>query len=359
MKTTLAQPIGNTPNNSHINTNRQKRITASSVVLTLVLAMFFTFTGCGKSESSALVGKWRIKEGYNSVGYEMDLLKDGTGIAWGGLGIIWKVENGRFYYSLPDGRAEIWNYKISGTTITLTNDDGKTGTYEKQNLRNSKSAKSDADKAKTDPDNEKKICSERLHQIAIGFHNYHDSNRNAFPALYSVDGNGKPLHCWRVLLLPSVGETDLFKQIRLDEPWDSKHNSQFHGRVPGVYQCPGNKAIKGTANCTYSIIRDDKHCFPEGGKSLGFHSILDGTSHTVLLVEIKKPFCWMDPSADLTLDEFSKGINMRESRAGSYHPGGCNEALFDASVRFLVDTDDSAKIRAWGTRNGGESVTIP
>jgi hypothetical protein len=37
-----------------------------------------------------------------------------------------------------------------------------------------------------------------------------------------------------------------------------------------VYGCPGNKDIKDKANCTYSFIKDNKHCFPESGKTFDF-----------------------------------------------------------------------------------------
>ena len=149
----------------------------------------------------------------------------------------------------------------------------------------------------------------------------------------------------------------MYEQIRLDEPWNSKHNSQFHSRVLNLYQCPGNKDIKGTTNCVYSVIKDNEHCFPEGGKTMGIWELSDGTSNTVAVVEVKKPFCWMDPTADLTLAEFSKGIN--KGRAGSYHTGGCNVLVFDGSVHFLPDSTDTKTLRALGTKNGGESVSLP
>ena len=152
--------------------------------------------------------------------------------------------------------------------------------------------------------------------------------------------------------MPFIGQPTLHEQIRLNEPWDGTHNSQFHDRIIDVYSCPGNKDIKGKANCTYAVIKDNKHCFPEDGKTLGFHSITDGPSNTIAVVEVKKPFCWMDPTADVTLDELKKGIN--KGRCGSFHPGGCHVGIFDASVQFISDTIDTKILRALATRNGGE-----
>jgi len=45
--------------------------------------------------------------------------------------------------------------------------------------------------------------------------------------------------------------------------------------------------------------------------------------------------------------------------ARSSHPGGCNHALADGSVRFISDTVDLQIYHGLGSRNGGESVQSP
>jgi hypothetical protein len=45
--------------------------------------------------------------------------------------------------------------------------------------------------------------------------------------------------------------------------------------------------------------------------------------------------------------------------ARSMHPGGVNIALGDASVRFISDTVEFLLWQRLGSRNGGESVTMP
>ncbi|MDO4630229.1 MAG: DUF1559 domain-containing protein [Planctomycetia bacterium] len=46
-----------------------------------------------------------------------------------------------------------------------------------------------------------------------------------YSSLFTVDDEDKPLHSWRVLLLPYLEQQELLDQIRLDEPWDSDWNS--------------------------------------------------------------------------------------------------------------------------------------
>ena len=83
-----------------------------------------------------------------------------------------------------------------------------------------------------------------------------------------------------------------------------------------------------------------------------------GTSNTLALVEVKEPFCWMDPTADITLADLEKGINQKDSKVGSSHAGGINAALFDGSVKFIPEVIDSKSLKALGTRAGGENVTF-
>jgi len=45
--------------------------------------------------------------------------------------------------------------------------------------------------------------------------------------------------------------------------------------------------------------------------------------------------------------------------AGSMHPGGCNITLGDGSVRFISETSDQLILRAIGSINQAEVVTIP
>ena len=72
-----------------------------------------------------------------------------------------------------------------------------------------------------------------LKQIALALHNYADANRGKLPGDV-LDKTGKPLLSWRVLLLPYLEQNDLYKQFKLDEPWDSKNNRPLLEKMPKV-----------------------------------------------------------------------------------------------------------------------------
>jgi hypothetical protein len=60
--------------------------------------------------------------------------------------------------------------------------------------------------------------SNNLKQIALALHNYADVNGQFPRDVY--DTNGKAILSWRVHLLPYVEQDQLFKQFKMDEPWD-------------------------------------------------------------------------------------------------------------------------------------------
>jgi len=128
------------------------------------------------------------------------------------------------------------------------------------------------------------MCSSNMRQIVLAFHNYHDKHGH-FPPAYTVDENGKPLHSWRVLILPFIEQSRLYDQIRLDEPWDSEHNRQFHSEAPRDFRCPSNSsALFVPGGTTYSIVYGVKTPF-HGSQGKTKADITGGTSNTIFLVE--------------------------------------------------------------------------
>ena len=204
-------------------------------------------------------------------------------------------------------------------------------------------------------------CANNIKQIMLALHTYHDAHR-ALPPLYTVDADGKPLHSWRVQILPFIEQMALYEQIRHDEPWDSEHNKQFHNMRIMTFTCPSNSNQIPNQNCHFAALTGSLSAadgMPPGragfqpGKGLDFGAFSDGLSNTVAIVEVKEGFCWMDPTADITLEELVKGVNVG-GRVGSFHTGGINVGMFDGSIRFISNMVDRGVLRALGTIDGGE-----
>lgn len=96
----------------------------------------------------------------------------------------------------------------------------------------------------------------RLGQIALAMQSYHFEH-GAFPPAITYDSSGTALYSWRVLLLPYMGEEELYRQYRLSEPWNSAANLSFYERYPDLaklFQCDhGNGGDRNRTNF-YRIV---------------------------------------------------------------------------------------------------------
>jgi len=205
-------------------------------------------------------------------------------------------------------------------------------------------------------------CQNNMRNIVLAFHNYYDDHGHLPPA-YTVDEDGKPLHSWRVLILPYVEQSTLYEQIRLDEPWDSEHNRQFHEQVPIDFRCPSaprevsqcsvclHIPVRVLGGTSYSIIYGAETPFA-GSQPKTMDEITGGISNTIFLVERRIPVNWMDPSREIPFEVAIKGVNVDAMGISSYHPGGVSAAFGDGAVRFITDSIDNETLRKMLTVDG-------
>src|SRR5690606_28292508 len=61
-------------------------------------------------------------------------------------------------------------------------------------------------------------CQNNLRQVVLALHGYH-VDHGCFPPAYVADAAGRPMHSWRVLVLPYLEEQDLYAAYNFAEPW--------------------------------------------------------------------------------------------------------------------------------------------
>src|SRR5947209_6845650 len=126
-------------------------------------------------------------------------------------------------------------------------------------------------------------------------HAYNDTHGRLPPAVvYGADG--KPLYSWRVLVLPFIEQQELYKQFKLDKPWDSPHNLPLLEKMPGTYAPPPGKRKKVPPSHTVLHVFVGKGTAFEGREGLRLpEDFPDGTSNTLLVVEAGPPVPWTKP----------------------------------------------------------------
>jgi hypothetical protein len=201
-------------------------------------------------------------------------------------------------------------------------------------------------------------CKYNLNQIGVALHNYHDIF-GCFPPAFIADENGRPIHSWRVLILPFLGQVPLYNKYRFDEPWDGPNNSKLAGTILPVYNCPSDDHGESNPSITtnYVAIVGGETAWPESGTTV-FGDIRDGTSNTLLVVEVANSgIHWMEPR-DLHVVQMAPTINAKSGQGiSSRHTGGAHGLIADGSVRFIADSLSAEDLRAWLTAHAGDVST--
>jgi len=198
------------------------------------------------------------------------------------------------------------------------------------------------------------VCTNKMRSFLLACHNYLDCH-GQLPPPFTVDANGKPLHSWRVLILPYMEHEALYQQIRLNEPWDSEHNKQFHDKMPIYFRCLASTLGNPNRDTVYCMVVGNETIGVPNGKGLLFSQITDGSSNTILLTERKTPVCWMEP-VDILQEHAYLGVNQHEFGIGSEHPGGVTIGIADGSTRFMSENVSLKMLKAFLTKAGGETV---
>lgn len=198
------------------------------------------------------------------------------------------------------------------------------------------------------------ICVSNMKQLTLAVLNY-EARHGHFPPAYVADENGKPMHSWRVLILPFLEQEALYKQYDLLEPWNGPHNSRLMKKCPKVFQCPSAHNREPSAT-NYVAVVGDVTAWPEN-KKVEFDDIEDDTSNTILLVEVAdSDINWLEPR-DIAFDQAIRGVNVdRQCAVSSNHGGQVCVGFADGHANFLRKDISPQDLKALLTIAGGERI---
>lgn len=188
----------------------------------------------------------------------------------------------------------------------------------------------------------------------------YQTERGTLPPAFTVDAAGKPLHSWRVLILPYINDVTkaLYEQIQLDEPWDSPHNRQFAAQTPDVFRRPEDAPDSNLA--AYSVIVGPNSLYNESGVGVDLLEVAKNPERVALsqalIVERKTPIEWTRPDAEiLETTALEDGIDgTARQLPGPANPNGIGplrsgDGTVIATANGAVRWISSTKAQRWTT----------
>lgn len=198
------------------------------------------------------------------------------------------------------------------------------------------------------PVGQRTSCGNNLKQIVWALHNYHDIY-GTFPPAYIADASGKPMHSWRVLILPFIEQKVLYDKYKFDEPWDGPNNRKLADTIMRAYSCPSqhNKAGSSASfETNYVVVIGDHTAWP-GDKALTLGDFADGTANTILVVEVHNSgIHWMEPR-DLHITQMARAVNAPHGQGiSSAHQGGAQVGMADGAIKFVPEKTPADVLRS-------------
>ncbi|MBX9787431.1 MAG: DUF1559 domain-containing protein [Pirellulales bacterium] len=180
-------------------------------------------------------------------------------------------------------------------------------------------------------------CINNLHQLATALRAYHD-DFGCFPPTYIADADGKPMHSWRVLILPYLERQDLYEAYRFDEPWDGPNNRKLHAHTLTIFCCAKDGEPLGAPHTSYFVLTGPQALF-QGSWPPTLSPLSEQAAKSLLVVEAPDlGIHWMEPR-DIPPQAYRTNVQapLPWSRP-KYHQGRGNVAYADGHVESLPDS---------------------
>jgi hypothetical protein len=178
-------------------------------------------------------------------------------------------------------------------------------------------------------------CMKCLTNIILALHNYAQFYKS-FPPAYIADKDGRPMHSWRVLILPYIEQDELYKQYNFNEPWDGPNNKKLLKARPYVYACPDdekNFLTPGATSTNYVAVVGADAAW-HGATPRNFADFRGKTSETIMIVEVADvDIPWTEPK-DVSLEVPRTALNSTAIISSKHMP---NDNFFFYSPRTVVN----------------------
>lgn len=177
-------------------------------------------------------------------------------------------------------------------------------------------------------------------------------DHGGLPPAHTTNRAGRPMHTWRVLLLPYLGEKSLYSQINRNEPWDNTANRRLSGLMPEHYRSPLEAERHGATTSYFAVLGSHAPWWSTGDvkpwEAAGSDEIM-----LIELVGSKTP--WMEPR-DLTLEQVLDILRPENGSGVGGRGGEVNYLTVSGKVRTIDPKIDRESLRKLLLGEVGESV---
>jgi Protein of unknown function (DUF1559) len=180
----------------------------------------------------------------------------------------------------------------------------------------------------------------------------YEAEHRSFPPAALSDASGNSLLSWRVLLLPYLGEQELYARFDLTKAWDDPANEALVSEIPAAFRDGDGD---GSGNTHYAGVAGKKQVFsgsaPELGGGIPKVAITDGVDMTFAVGPVGRDVSlpWTAPG-DIAIAEHL-GLGKADGFGGS---GGAATpmAFLDGHVYTFPNDVETLALRRWSTLGG-------
>jgi hypothetical protein len=206
-----------------------------------------------------------------------------------------------------------------------------------------------------------------LRQIGEGLQAFHNAH-GMFPpgGVFRpvAGGTEQGMHGWMTLLLPQLGELELYNRIDLQKPFSDEVNLPAMGTDLPMFlaagadrsKVAGKFGVSHFAGVGGEFVNEDGEQVEAGifetNSEITRDLVTDGLSNTLVAGEVPAPFpAWGDPE---NWRQVGRGLNQDPDGFGNVEGTGAMFLMADGSVRFIPRRTSRRVLEALSTRSSGD-----
>ncbi|MBI5758285.1 MAG: DUF1559 domain-containing protein [Planctomycetales bacterium] len=177
-------------------------------------------------------------------------------------------------------------------------------------------------------------------------------------------GTEQGMHGWMTLLLPHLGELELYNRIDLQKPFSDEANLPAMGTDLPMFlaagadrsKVAGKFGVAHFAGVGGEFVNEDGEQVEAGifetNSEITRDLVTDGLSNTLVAGEVPAPFpAWGDPE---NWRQVGRGLNQDPDGFGNVEGTGAMFLMADGSVRFISRRTSRRVLEALSTRSSGD-----